>query len=158
MLWPVQSDEDPIPLAGKLMPKWVPDHWWQIISVDLITELPWIHGYDAIMVVVDWLSNCTNVVLTTSNVTASWVVQLFRDHVWKLHGLPEEVIRNWGTHFILNFTCSLSQLLGIKIAVSTAVTSECTALLSQKSGFRGVLDSGFSSCAAPTYYCRSEYF
>ena len=38
------------------------------------------------------------------------------------------------------------------------VTSECTALLGQKLGFRGVSDSGFSSCAAPTYYCRSEYF
>ena len=38
------------------------------------------------------------------------------------------------------------------------VTSECTALLGQKLGFRGVLDSGFSSCAAPTYYCGSKYF
>ena len=38
------------------------------------------------------------------------------------------------------------------------VTSECTALLSWKSGFRGVLDSGFSSCTVPTYYCRSKYF
>src|SRR5882724_10866712 len=38
------------------------------------------------------------------------------------------------------------------------VTSECTALLGQKSGVRGVSDSGFSSCTVPTYYCRSEYF
>ena len=37
-------------------------------------------------------------------------------------------------------------------------TSECTALLSQKLGVGGVLDSGFSSCAAPTYYCGSKYF
>ena len=35
------------------------------------------------------------------------------------------------------------------------VTSECTAPL--KSGFRGVLDSGFSLCAVPTYYCGSKY-
>ena len=38
------------------------------------------------------------------------------------------------------------------------VMSECTALLSQKSGLGGVSDSSFSSCAAPTYYCGSEYF
>jgi len=38
-----------------------------------------------------------------------------------------------------------------------SVTSECTALLSQKSGFRGVSDSGFSLCTAPTYYFRSKY-
>ena len=38
------------------------------------------------------------------------------------------------------------------------VMSQCTALLSWKSEFRGGSDSGFSSCIAPTYYCRSEYF
>ena len=35
--------------------------------------------------------------------------------------------------------------------------SQCTALLNQKSDFRGGLDSGFSSCAAPTYYCTYFY-
>src|SRR5882724_9416940 len=39
-----------------------------------------------------------------------------------------------------------------------SVTSQCTALLSQKSDVRGGSDSSFSLCAAPTYYCRSEYF
>ena len=39
-----------------------------------------------------------------------------------------------------------------------AVMSECTALLGWKLGVRGVLDSGFSLCTVPTYYCRSEYF
>jgi len=38
------------------------------------------------------------------------------------------------------------------------VMSQCTALLNRKSGFRGVSDSGFSSCTAPAYYFRSEYF
>jgi len=28
------------PVAGKIMPNHIPDHHWQIISVDLITELP----------------------------------------------------------------------------------------------------------------------
>src|SRR5882724_12985396 len=36
--------------------------------------------------------------------------------------------------------------------------SECTALLGQRLGFRGVSDSGFSSCTMPTSYCRSKYF
>src|SRR5882724_6223859 len=37
------------------------------------------------------------------------------------------------------------------------VTSECTALLGRRSGFGGVSDSGFSSCAEPTS-CGSKYF
>src|SRR5882724_2821299 len=72
------------------------------------------------MVVVDCLSKCTHAVLTTSDVTALGIAQLFRDHVWKLHGLPEEVISDQGTQFVLNFTCSLSQLLKIRIVASTA--------------------------------------
>ena len=44
------------------------------------------------------------------------------------------------------------------IVTALDVMSECTALLGWKLGFRGVLDSGFSSCTTPTYYCRSEYF
>jgi len=50
----------------------------------------------------------------------SGVAQLLRDHVWKLHGLLEEVIHDRGTQSMSNFTCSLSQLLRIKIAASTA--------------------------------------
>src|SRR5882724_2005027 len=46
----------------------------------------------------------------------------------------------------------------ITLVFCIGVMSECTALLGQKSGVTGVSDSGFSSCAAPTYYCGSEYF
>ena len=110
----------PTPLARKLMPNHIPDHHWQIILVDLITKLPQSHSYDAIMVVVDCLSKCAHAILTMSDITASGVAWLFRDHVWKLHGLPEEVISDQGTQFVLNFMHSLSQLLKIKIPASTA--------------------------------------
>ena len=47
--------------------------------------------------------------------------------------------------------------LDLSIENQKGIMSECTALLGWKSGFRGVSDSGFSLCTAPTYYCRSEY-
>src|SRR5467141_5050150 len=72
------------------------------------------------MVVVDCLSKQAHVIPTTSDVTAAGVARLFRDHIWKLHGLPEEVISDQGTQFISNFTQSLTQLLGIQVAASTA--------------------------------------
>jgi len=55
-------------------------------------ELQLSQGYDAIMVVVDHLSKRAHVIPTTSDITASRVAWLFRDHIWKLHGLLEEVI------------------------------------------------------------------
>src|SRR5882724_7232493 len=100
--------------AGKLMPNCIPNHRWQTISVDFITELPQSHGYDT-MVVVDCLSKRAHAVPTTSDVTASGIARLNRDHVWKLHGLPEEVINDQGTQCMSNFMRSLSQLLKIRI-------------------------------------------
>ena len=72
------------------------------------------------MVVVDHLFKQAHIIPTTSDITALGVAWLFRDHVWKLHGLPEEVISDQGTQFVSSFMCNLSQLLGIKVAASTA--------------------------------------
>jgi len=84
----------PAPPAEKLMPNHIPDCCWQFISVDIITELPQSHGYHAIMVVVNHFSKHTHAIPTTLDITASRVAQLFRDHILKIHGLPEEVISN----------------------------------------------------------------
>src|SRR5882724_8849284 len=96
------------------MPNRVPDHRWQIILVNLIMELPQSQGCDAIMVVVNCLSKEAHIIPMTSDVMASGVAWFFRDHVWKLHGLLEEVISNQGTQFVSNFAHNLSQLLGIR--------------------------------------------
>lgn len=108
-----------IPL-GKLMPNRIPDHPWQIISADLIVELPESHGYNALFVVVDRFSKRAHVIPTTSDVDSIGIARLFRDHVFKLHGLPEEVISDRGTQFVSKFMRELNKLLGIKIAASTA--------------------------------------
>ena len=89
--------------AGKLMPNHSPYQRWQIISVDLITELPQSHGYDSILVAVDRWSKRAHFIATTSDITSLGVAWLFRDGVWKLHGLPKEVISDRGPQFVLNF-------------------------------------------------------
>jgi len=56
----------------------VPDHHWQIISVDLI------------MVVVDRLSKQAHVIPMTLDIMASGVAWLFRDHIWKLQAYQKK--------------------------------------------------------------------
>ena len=102
------------------MPNRIPYHHWQIISVDLITELPQSHGYDSILVAMDRLSKWAHFITTMSDITSLGVAQLFRDGVWKLHGLPKEVISDRGPQFVSNFMPGLSKILGIKIAASMA--------------------------------------
>src|SRR5258705_13003198 len=57
---------------------------------------------------------------TTPTVTAEGVARLFRDHVWKLHGLPEKVLSDRGPQFASRVMRELNRLLGIKTATSTA--------------------------------------
>ena len=68
-------------LAGKLMPNHIPYHQWQIILVDLITELPQNHSYDSILIAMDCLSKWAHFIATMSNITSLGVARLFQDAV-----------------------------------------------------------------------------
>ena len=105
---------------GKLTPNLVPDKPWQIITDDLITGLPDSHGYNAIMVVVDRLTKLVHVIPTTDKLTSEGMARLFRDNIWKLHGLPEQVISDRGPQFVSAFMRELNRLLDIKTTPSTA--------------------------------------
>jgi hypothetical protein len=106
--------------VGKLVPTQIPKDKWQIITVDLITGLPECQGFNAIMVTVDRFSKMLHAIPTTDTVTSEGIARLFRDYVWKLHGLPEQVISDRGPQFISGFMRELDSILGIKIAASTA--------------------------------------
>ena len=60
--------------------------------VDFITKLPLVAGKDVILVVCDRLSKMTHFVATTEETLAKELVWLFRDNIWKLHGLPESIV------------------------------------------------------------------
>ena len=53
-------------------------------------------GYDSILVVVDRLTKMVHFIPTTEKTLAEELARLFRDNVWKLHGLPESIILDKG--------------------------------------------------------------
>src|SRR3979490_3050565 len=55
---------------GKLLTNRIPDRRWQVITVNLITELPISQGYNALLVTVDCLSKRAHVIPTTSDVNS----------------------------------------------------------------------------------------
>ena len=88
--------------------------------MDFIVELLEAHGYDAVMNVVDSVSKCAHFIPTTTTITALRVVQLYMAHVWKLHGLPRQVVSDHGPQFVADLTQELYQLLGIELVATTA--------------------------------------
>lgn len=97
---------------------------WQRITVDLITELPFSLGYNAIMVVVDRLTKMICVIPTYTSLTSEGAARLYRDYVWKDFGLPESIISDQGTIFVSKFMEALNHLLGIRTNISTAYHPE----------------------------------
>ena len=45
---------------------------------------------------------------------------MFRDNVWKLHGLPKNIISDRGPQFTAGLMKELNKMLGIKSKLSTA--------------------------------------
>ena len=81
------------PPAGKLMPNSIPEKAWTHISADFITKLPLAQGYDAILVVVDRFMKMAHLVSTTERTSAEGLARLFRNNIWKLHGLPDSLFQ-----------------------------------------------------------------
>jgi len=74
----------------------IPERPWMYISADFITKLPLVQGYNLILVVVDRLTKIVYFIPTTEKMSAEGLVRLFRDNVWKLHGLLESIISDRG--------------------------------------------------------------
>ena len=108
------------PPIGELVPLPVPESHWDTISIDFIIELLESHGYDMVMNVADSMSKMSHFILTHTMITALRAAHLFLVHVWKLHGLPRQVVSDRGPQFIAEFTWELYHLLGVKLAATTA--------------------------------------
>ena len=79
-------------VAGKLKLSEVPEKLWTHLMVNFITKLPLVAGKDTILVVCNKLFKMTHFVATTEGTLAERLARLFRDNVWKLHGLPKSVV------------------------------------------------------------------
>ena len=57
---------------------------------------------------------------TTEKTLAEGLARLFRDNVWKLHGLPESIISDRRPQFAAGLMQELNEMLGIKSKLSMA--------------------------------------
>jgi len=102
------------------MPNSIPEKPWTHILADFITKLPLAQGYNSILVVVDRLTKMMYFIPTMEKTSAEGLAQLFRDNVWKLHGLPESIISDRRPQFAAGLMQELNKMLGIKSKLSMA--------------------------------------
>jgi len=106
-------------LAGKLKLSEVPEKLWTHLMVDFIMKLPVVVGKDAILVVCDRLFKMMHFVAITEGISVKGLARLFRDNMWRLHGLLESVVSDRGPQFAGELTKELNKMLGIRTKLST---------------------------------------
>ena len=111
-------------LVEKLKLSKVPERPWMHLTVDFITKLPLVTGKDAILVVCDRLSKMTHFIATTEKTLVEGLAKLFRDNIWKLYGLPGNVVSDRGLQFVVELTNELNRMLGIETKLSTVFHSQ----------------------------------
>ena len=90
-------------------------------SMDLITDLPLVDGYNSILVVVD-RGNTKGAILipTTKTLTQEGAGQLLLDNLYKWFGLPDKILSDRGPQFAAMAFRELLKLLGIKLNLTMA--------------------------------------
>ena len=61
-------------------------------------------------------------IATIEETLAKGLARLFRDNIWKLHGLPESMISDRGLQFVVELTRKLNRMLGIETRLLTVFT------------------------------------
>ena len=98
---------------GLLQPLPVANGPWTSIEMDHITGFPKVDGFDAILVVCDRFTKRVHLIPASVTDDAKSLARKFRDHVYKLHGAPSEIISDRGSAFVASFWSEVQTLLGI---------------------------------------------
>ena len=111
-------------VVGKLKLSEVPEKPWTYLMVDFIMKLLVVARKNVILVVYDRLSKMTYFVATTEGTLVEGLAKLFKDNIWKLHGLPESMVSDRGPQFVAELMKELNKMLGIETRLSTVFHSQ----------------------------------
>jgi hypothetical protein len=104
---------------GLLHPIELPVSPWDCIQMDFITDLPESLGCSLIWVVIDKFTKMAHFT-PIPNRKARTVAQYFVKEIWRLHGIPSEIISDRDSAFTSGFWMEVCEVLGIKRKMSTA--------------------------------------
>ncbi|KNZ48082.1 hypothetical protein VP01_5926g1 [Puccinia sorghi] len=95
---------------GLLQPLPIPPLPWHSLSMDFISQLPLLNGYNAILVVIDCFWKMSLFIQTKTTCTSLESADLFVKHVFSKHGLPDNIVSDFGSLFVSLLEFSLSTL------------------------------------------------
>ena len=108
-----------------LQPLPVPADCWESVSMDFIFGFPEDkHKNTGILVFVDRFSKMVHLVAVRESITAKDCARVFIDTIFRLHGLPREIVSDRDPRFTAEFWQSVFQTLGTRLTMSTSDHAE----------------------------------
>ncbi|KAL2089934.1 hypothetical protein ACEWY4_014622 [Coilia grayii] len=107
------------PPAGLLQPLPVPSRPWSHISLDFVTGLPVSEGNTVILTVVDRFSKMAHFIPLPKLPSAKETAQAVQLHVFRLHGIPADVVSDRGPQFTSAFWKEFCRLLGATVSLTS---------------------------------------
>ena len=106
---------------------------FQVIAMDLITQLPKCDGFDAILTIVDHgCSHAAVFIPCNTTITGEGIAKLYFEHIYRWFGLPNRMISDRDPRFTSHFAKALCAQLGIKQNISTAFHPQTDGLSERK--------------------------
>jgi len=96
----------------------VPNKPWEIILIDLITQLPKLNSYNTICVIIDRLTKKAYFIPINNHFSSKDIVQLLHNKVYSLYGLLLQIILDRGVQYLAKLFQEWYKILGIKSIMS----------------------------------------
>jgi len=75
---------------------------------------------DAIVVIVNQFTKMIWLKATTTNIFSKGIAKIYRDEIWKLHGIPRKILSDRGLQFTSKFMEEFTKALETTRQLSTA--------------------------------------
>lgn len=114
-----QAKPEHVKYPGLLQPLPIPDHTWQMVSLDFVEGFPPSAGKNCILVVVDRFSKYNHFIQLKHLFSALGVARLFMQHIYRLHGMPLSIISDRDPIFTSHLWQELFRLVGVSLKMSS---------------------------------------
>ncbi|KAG1940254.1 retrotransposable element, partial [Pimephales promelas] len=107
------------PPAGLLRPLPIPSRPWSHIALDFVTGLPASAGKTVILTVIDRFSKAAHFIPLAKLPSAKETAQVIVENVFRIHGLPTDIVSDRGPQFTSQFWREFCRLIGASVSLSS---------------------------------------
>ncbi|KAL0149260.1 hypothetical protein M9458_055494, partial [Cirrhinus mrigala] len=110
------SNQSPV---GLLQPLPIPSRPWSHLALDFVAGLPPSRGNTVILTVVDRFCKAAHFIPLPKLPSAKETAQVVVDHVFRIHGLPVDVVSDRGPQFVSRFWKEFCRQIGASTSLSS---------------------------------------